>query len=101
MGAGGVERLCAAAERGTGGDHVVDEHDPSAVDLAFIRLLDREGAADVRCARAAEAVAVAVASGRPTRAELEASRPDFVLDSLEEWPDLLTELGLSLAPIAT
>lgn len=57
--------------------------------------------ADVRCARAAGVVAVAVASGRPTRAELEASRPDYLLDSLEEWPGLLAELGLSLDPIAT
>jgi phosphoglycolate phosphatase-like HAD superfamily hydrolase len=52
--------------------------------------------ADVRCARAAGALAVAVATGRPTRAELEASGPDILLDSLEEWPLLLDELGLAL-----
>jgi phosphoglycolate phosphatase-like HAD superfamily hydrolase len=57
--------------------------------------------ADVRCARAAGATAVAVASGRPTRAELEAAGPDLLLDSLEDWPFLLAELGLSLDPIAT
>ncbi len=52
--------------------------------------------ADIRCARAAGALAVAVATGRPTRAELEASGPDLLLDTLEEWPRLLDELGLAL-----
>lgn len=52
--------------------------------------------ADIRCARAAGALAVAVATGRPTRAELEACGPDLLLDSLEEWPRLLAELGLAL-----
>ena len=52
--------------------------------------------ADVRCARAAGAMAVAVASGSPTRSQLEASAPDVLLDSLEEWPRLLAELGLAL-----
>lgn len=55
--------------------------------------------ADVQCARAAGALAVAVATGRPTREELEASRPDLLLDSLEEWPHLLAGLGLSLDPV--
>jgi phosphoglycolate phosphatase-like HAD superfamily hydrolase len=55
--------------------------------------------ADVRCARAVGALAVAVATGRPTREELEASRPDILLDSLEEWPDLLAGLGLSPEPV--
>lgn len=39
---------------------------------------------DVAAAKANGAVAVAVATGRPTRAELETARPDFLLDSLEE-----------------
>lgn len=42
--------------------------------------------ADVRCARAIGAVAVAVATGRPTRETLEAAGPDLLLDSLAEWP---------------
>ena len=52
--------------------------------------------ADIRCARAAGAMAVAVATGRPTRAELAACGPDLLLDSLAEWPRLLAELGLAL-----
>jgi phosphoglycolate phosphatase-like HAD superfamily hydrolase len=55
--------------------------------------------ADVQCARAVGALAVAVATGRPTRDELEAARPDVLLESLEEWPDRLADLGLSLAPV--
>ena len=51
--------------------------------------------ADIRCARAAGAMAVAVASGLPTRAELAACEPDVLLDSLEEWPELLATIGLS------
>jgi len=42
---------------------------------------------------------VAVATGRPTREELEASRPDVLLDSLEEWPDVLGRLELSPEPV--
>jgi phosphoglycolate phosphatase-like HAD superfamily hydrolase len=42
--------------------------------------------ADVRCARAIGAVAVAVATGRPTRETLEATGPDVLLDSLADWP---------------
>ena len=42
--------------------------------------------ADVQCARAVGALAVAVATGRPTREELEACRPDILLDSLENGP---------------
>ena len=42
--------------------------------------------ADVRCARAIGAVAVAVATGRPTRETLEAAGPDILLDSLADWP---------------
>lgn len=42
--------------------------------------------ADVRCARAIGAVAVAVATGRPTRETLAAAEPDVLLDSLADWP---------------
>lgn len=55
--------------------------------------------ADVRCARVAGALAVAVASGRPTRAELAACEPDVLLDSLEEWPELLAAIGLEPDPV--
>jgi phosphoglycolate phosphatase-like HAD superfamily hydrolase len=55
--------------------------------------------ADVQCARAVGALAVAVATGRPTREDLEASRPDVLLDSLEEWPDVLGRLELSPDPV--
>ena len=36
---------------------------------------------------------------RPTRAELAACRPDVLLDSLEEWPELLAAIGLSPDPV--
>lgn len=52
--------------------------------------------ADVRCARAAGVRAVAVATGRPSRSQLAACHPDLLIDSLEEWPALLAELGLEL-----
>ncbi len=42
--------------------------------------------ADVRCAHAIGAVAVAVATGRPSRETLEAAGADVLLDSLAEWP---------------
>jgi len=57
--------------------------------------------ADVQCARAAGAVAVAVATGRPSREQLSASGPDYLLGSLEEWPSLAAELGLTMDPILT
>lgn len=52
--------------------------------------------ADVRCARAAGAMAVAVATGRPDREVLAACEPDLLLDSLADWPDLLAELDLAI-----
>lgn len=55
--------------------------------------------ADIQCARAAGALAVAVATGTPTRKELEAARPDVLLESLEEWPDRMADLGLSPDPV--
>lgn len=57
--------------------------------------------ADVRCARAAGAIAVAVATGVPGRDELAASGPDFLLDSLEDWPDVAVEIGLEEQRIET
>ncbi len=57
--------------------------------------------ADVRCARASGALAVAVATGIPSRETLIAAEPDILLDSLEEWPDLLAELGLEESSIET
>jgi phosphoglycolate phosphatase-like HAD superfamily hydrolase len=79
-----IERACRLTGRQfAGGDAVVVGDTP----------------ADVQCARAVGAMAVAVATGRPTRDELEAARPDVLLESLEEWPDRLADLGLSLAPV--
>lgn len=52
--------------------------------------------ADIRCARAAGAIAVAVATGRPTRAELAACGPDYLIDSLAGWTDLLAALDLEM-----
>lgn len=57
--------------------------------------------ADVQCARAVGAVAVAVTTGRPSREELAAAGPDHLLESLEEWPALAAELGLAMDPIPT
>lgn len=57
--------------------------------------------ADVRCARAVGAMAVAVATGVPSRETLVAAGPDLLLDSLEEWPELLAELGLADRPTET
>jgi phosphoglycolate phosphatase-like HAD superfamily hydrolase len=79
-----IERACRLTGRQfAGGDAVVVGDTP----------------ADVQCARAVGAMAVAAATGRPTRDELEAARPDVLLESLEEWPDRLADLGLSLAPV--
>lgn len=57
--------------------------------------------ADVQCARAVGAVAVAVATGRPSREQLAAAAPDHLLDSLEEWPAVAPELGLAMESIPT
>ena len=57
--------------------------------------------ADVRCARAVGAIAVAVATGPPGREALAASDPDFLLDSLEAWPDVATDIGLEDHPAET
>lgn len=50
--------------------------------------------ADIACARAVGALAVAVATGVPSRPVLVAAGPDLLLDSLADWPGLLIELGL-------
>lgn len=52
--------------------------------------------ADVACARAVGATAVAVATGTPSRADLAAAGPDLLLDSLADWRSLLAEIGLSV-----
>jgi phosphoglycolate phosphatase-like HAD superfamily hydrolase len=57
--------------------------------------------ADVRCARAVGAIAVAVATGPPGREALAAADPDFLLDSLEAWPDVAAEIGLEDHPVET
>ena len=58
-------------------------------------------AADVRCARAAGAIAVAVATGPPGHDGLIASDPDFLLDSLEAWPEVAAQIGLEDRRIET
>ena len=45
--------------------------------------------ADVQCARAVGATAIAVCTGRPSRATLEKCAPDFLLESLVDWPESL------------
>ncbi|HET6342587.1 MAG TPA: HAD family hydrolase [Gemmatimonadota bacterium] len=57
--------------------------------------------ADVRCARAAGAISVAVATGPPGRDTLAASDPDFLLDSLEAWPEVAAQIGLEDRRIET
>lgn len=56
--------------------------------------------ADVRCARAIGAVAVAVATGRPARGALEACAPDLLFDSLADWPEFLAALDLESVEVA-
>lgn len=48
--------------------------------------------ADVACARAAGVLAVAVATGIHSAEELAAHDPDFLLDSLVEWPQMTENL---------
>ena len=52
--------------------------------------------ADIRCARAVGATAVAVATGTSSRATLDGCRPDFLIGSLAEWPDLLNKLVIEM-----
>ncbi len=49
---------------------------------------------DVACARAIGAKAVAIATGRHTRAELAACAPDVLFDDLSDVPAVLAALGL-------
>ena len=50
---------------------------------------------DVACARAMGARAVAIATGRHTRQDLEASAPDFLFDDLSDVGAVLSSLGLN------
>lgn len=51
--------------------------------------------ADVACARAAGALAVAVATGVHDADELAGHGPDRLVDSLEAWPELLAAIDLA------
>lgn len=50
--------------------------------------------ADIQCARAAGALAIAVATGTPAKGALAACGPDVLLDSLVEWPESLGAYSL-------
>ncbi|MBW3660795.1 MAG: haloacid dehalogenase-like hydrolase [Gemmatimonadetes bacterium] len=52
--------------------------------------------ADIACARAAGAVAVAVATGVHPADDLAVHQPDHLVESLDAWPALLAELDLSM-----
>jgi phosphoglycolate phosphatase-like HAD superfamily hydrolase len=52
--------------------------------------------ADIQCARAVGATAVAVATGQPSRETLAGCQPDMLLDSMGDWPRWLGELGLEM-----
>lgn len=91
-----------------GSDHRVrDELPPIAIERAESRtgvrfegrrvIVIGDTPADVQCARAVGAVAVAVATGRPSREVLEASGPDILIDTLADWPGLLAALGVGAA----
>jgi phosphoglycolate phosphatase-like HAD superfamily hydrolase len=49
---------------------------------------------DVACARAIGAKAVAIATGRHSRADLEASAPDYLFDDLSDVASVLNVLGV-------
>jgi phosphoglycolate phosphatase-like HAD superfamily hydrolase len=49
---------------------------------------------DVACARAIGAKAVAIATGRHSRVELDACAPDFLFDDLGDVPAVLARLGI-------
>jgi phosphoglycolate phosphatase len=50
---------------------------------------------DITCARAIGAKAVAIATGRHTRAELEACAPDFLFDDLGDVDGVIAGLGIA------
>ncbi len=52
--------------------------------------------ADIQCARAVGATAVAVATGQPARETLAGCQPDMLLDSMADWPRWLGGLGLEM-----
>jgi phosphoglycolate phosphatase-like HAD superfamily hydrolase len=49
---------------------------------------------DIACARAIDAKAIAIATGKFTRAELAEHRPDFLFDDLSDLPAVLAALGV-------
>jgi phosphoglycolate phosphatase-like HAD superfamily hydrolase len=49
---------------------------------------------DIACARAIGAKAVAIATGRHSRAELEACEPDFLFDDLSDVASVLKKIGI-------
>lgn len=52
--------------------------------------------ADIQCARAVGAVAVAVATGVPSRETLAAHAPDVLVDSLADWRQWIDQAGVVL-----
>lgn len=52
--------------------------------------------ADIRCARAVDAFAVAVATGIPSRESLAAHAPDVLVDSLVDWRGWIDRTGVAL-----
>ncbi len=48
---------------------------------------------DITCARAIGAKAIAIATGKFSRAELETHRPDFVFDDLSDLAAVLAALA--------
>lgn len=49
---------------------------------------------DITCARAINAKAIAIATGRHTRAELAECQPDFLFDDLSDVPGFLAAIGI-------
>jgi len=84
---------------------VRDELPPIAIERAEVSTGARFGGpdvivigdtpADVQCARAAGAVAVAVATGRPSRESLAACGPDLLFESLADWREVLAAVGVA------
>ena len=90
------------------GAYADDHHDRNELGpVAQARALDRHGTAippertfilgdtphDITCARAIGARAIAIATGRHTRAELAGHAPDFLFDDLRDLAAVLAALG--------
>ena len=90
------------------GAYADDHHDRNELGpVAQARALERHGIAfpperifilgdtphDIACARAIGARAIAIATGRHTRAELEPHGPDFLFDDLRDLGAVLAALG--------